>query len=57
MESRLPQISDAIPDAPEIDVSKIEAARNALARGTYEIDPDRIADELMRLEGILRQRR
>jgi flagellar biosynthesis anti-sigma factor FlgM len=56
VESRLPQISDAVPDAPEVDVSKIEAVRDALSRGTYEIDPRRIADELLRRNSILRQK-
>lgn len=57
MASRLEQISDAIADAPEIDAGKVKAAKDALSRGTYEVDPRRIADKLLHLDRAFRRRR
>lgn len=48
--SSLDEIADAVRGAPDIDARKIKAARDALASGTYQVDPDRIARKLLRLD-------
>lgn len=36
-----------------VDMVKVEAIRQAIAQGTYQIDPQKIADSLLSLEGEL----
>lgn len=48
--SNLKRIADAVSHAPDIDTSKVEAAKDALARGTYEINAERIADKLLQID-------
>lgn len=36
-----------------VDMAKVEAIRQAIAQGTYQIDPQKIADSLLSLEGEL----
>ncbi len=51
--SSLDQIADAVGKAPDVDLRKVKAARDALANGTYEVNPDRIARKLLRLDTAL----
>lgn len=51
--SRLPEISEAIAGAPDVDRRKVESVREALARGAYRVDPGRIANKLIQLEKAL----
>jgi negative regulator of flagellin synthesis FlgM len=34
-------------DAPEVDMGKVNAVRNAIAEGTYVVNPEVIADKLL----------
>lgn len=36
-----------------VDMAKVESIRQAIAQGTYQIDPQKIADSLLSLEGEL----
>jgi negative regulator of flagellin synthesis FlgM len=36
-----------------VDMAKVDAIRQAIAQGTYQIDPQKIADSLLSLEGEL----
>ena len=40
----------ARPDASAIDPQRVERVRQALANGSYQINPGRIADKMMALE-------
>lgn len=51
--SNLDKIADAVSGAPEIDREKVEAVKDALSRGVYEVDPDRIARKLLNLDAAL----
>ena len=53
--SNLDRIADAAPGAPEIDLCKVEAVKKALSHGTYEVNPDRIARKLLRLDAALQK--
>jgi negative regulator of flagellin synthesis FlgM len=48
--SRLEQALDA---APVVDGGRVQAIKNAIASGAYEIDPRAIADKLVELERML----
>lgn len=51
--SSLDQIAYAVRKAPDIDLRKVNAARDALANGTYEVNPERIARKLLRMDTAL----
>ncbi|HET6433637.1 flagellar biosynthesis anti-sigma factor FlgM [Dyella sp.] len=38
-------------DSSPIDTAKVERVRQALASGSYQVNPERIADSLLSLEG------
>jgi negative regulator of flagellin synthesis FlgM len=38
----------------EVDTKKVEQLRQALANGTYKVDPSRIADRMLSLESQLK---
>jgi len=52
--ANLERIADAAPAAPDFDPRRVEAVKDALARGVYEIDAGRIADTLIQLDPALR---
>ncbi len=46
----LAAISAAVKSTPDIDRSRVAAVQQAIASGQYKIDPERIANRLVRLE-------
>jgi negative regulator of flagellin synthesis FlgM len=44
---RMGQLGVAVDDAPVVDTQRVEKVRQALADGTYNVDPVRIAEKLM----------
>ncbi len=50
----LASISQAVSNTPEINSSRVAAVQQAIASGQYKIDPERIANRLVRLEQDLR---
>lgn len=42
---------------PEVDRQRVEAIKRAIADGTYEVHPDRIAERLVEWEAILSGKR
>lgn len=48
--SRLSQLSADVAKADGVDVEKVEAIRQRIAEGSYEVNPDRIAEALVSLE-------
>lgn len=51
--SNFHRIADAVAAAPDVDTAKVEAIKEALACGEYEIDPDRIARKMLGLDKAL----
>ncbi len=49
----LREVENAISELPEVNTERVEAIRKAIAEGSYQIDPSRIADKLMQLENAL----
>lgn len=44
---RMGQLGVAVDDTPVVDAQRVEKVRQALADGTYNVDPTRIAEKLM----------
>jgi negative regulator of flagellin synthesis FlgM len=50
---QLAALEHAIRELPDVDEARVTKARAAIADGTYQVSPDRIADKLLRLENDL----
>ena len=50
---QLAALEQAIRDLPDIDDARVAQVRAAIADGTYQVSPDRIADKLLRMESEL----
>jgi negative regulator of flagellin synthesis FlgM len=44
------RLDEALKAAPAVDSARVQAVRDAIASGTYEVDADVIAAKLIRLE-------
>lgn len=49
----LKELNDVVAASPEVDASRVEAIRQAITDGSYEVDAGRIADKLLQLEDQL----
>jgi negative regulator of flagellin synthesis FlgM len=47
---QLAALEQAIRSMPEVNDAKVAEIRTAIANGTYQVAPDRIAEKLLRLE-------
>lgn len=54
MASNFERIAEAVSDAPDLDTGRVEAARNALARGEYKVSAERIAEKLIQIHAVAR---
>jgi negative regulator of flagellin synthesis FlgM len=50
---QLAALEAAIREMPDVDEARVAKVRAAIADGTYQVSPDRIADKLLRLENEL----
>ncbi len=50
---KLQELEQRVATAPAVDSKKVEAVRTAIENGTFAVNPDRIADKMMRLEQAL----
>jgi negative regulator of flagellin synthesis FlgM len=50
---RLAELEQSLQAQPAIDPARVEAARQALASGSYRADPERIAAGLLQIEQAL----
>ena len=48
--ARLQSVLSRLEDAPIVDVGRVDALRNSLARGEYRIDDQRVSEKLLALE-------
>jgi negative regulator of flagellin synthesis FlgM len=46
----LSSLSQAVSDAPDVDMNRVAAVQQALATGSYRINPERIANNMLALE-------
>lgn len=48
--SKLSQLRSEVEAADGVNLDRVEAIRNQIAEGSYSVDPERIADALIKLE-------
>ncbi len=48
--SRLSELSNELARADGVDLERVEAIRQRIAEGSYEVDADRVAEALVQLE-------
>ncbi|MGH8597626.1 MAG: flagellar biosynthesis anti-sigma factor FlgM [Gammaproteobacteria bacterium] len=51
--ARLQTLTQGVAEVPQVDVARVEALREAIASGHYQIDTMAVADKLMGLEHLL----
>lgn len=51
--TRLQELTQAVEGVPEVDRTRVEQLRQAVADGTYQVEPDAIADRLIAMENLL----
>lgn len=51
--TNLQKLNQTINELPVVDSQRVEAVRQAIANGTYEIDPQRTAEKLIGFETAL----
>lgn len=49
----LKELEREISQLPVVDASRVEGVQRALATGTFQVDPPRVADKLLQLELIM----
>ena len=50
MAARLKTLEQKLASQPEIDQARVDNVREAISRGEYRINPDRVADKMMDFE-------
>jgi len=53
--TRLAALEQAVRDLPSVDQARVNAVRSSLADGSYVVQPERIADNLLKMEQSLGQ--
>ncbi len=48
--SRLKSLENTLSDLPSVDSGKVAAFREAIMNGSYQVDPGRVADKLLKFE-------
>ena len=51
---QLGQIESKVSSSPVVDTQRVEAVKQAISEGSFEIDPAKIADKLMQFESMLK---
>ena len=46
----LASLSQTVSDTPDVDMNRVAAVQQSIASGTYQINPERIADRMLQLE-------
>ena len=52
---QLGKINNTVSSPPVMDTQRIEALKQAISNGSYEVDPVKVADKLMQFESMLKQ--
>ena len=53
MAARLKSLENKLAEQPNVDQSRVDRVKDALARGEYQVNPDRVADKMMDFEAGL----
>lgn len=48
--ARVQELQEQVATVPVVNAQRVQEVKQALARGTHEIDPARVADKLVRFE-------
>ncbi len=51
--SRMREIEGSLRSVPVVDTQRVNEVKQAIADGTYEVNPARIAEKMMKFEGLL----
>ncbi len=51
--TKLRELTKSVADVPEVDQRRVDALRQAIAGGNYEIAPQTVADKLIAFESLL----
>lgn len=51
--ARLQSLTQTIADVPQVDAARVNALRQAIDGGDYQIDAEAVADKLIAFEGLL----
>ena len=51
--SQLASLEQSLRDAPAVDSAKVAQLRSAIEQGTYKVDSERVATQLMQMERAL----
>lgn len=51
---QLGKINSTVDAAPVVDTKRVEAVKQAISDGTYEVDAAKVADKLMQFESLLK---
>ena len=51
--TRLQALTQSVADVPQVDQTKVQAVRQAIADGNYQIEPKAVAEKLLAFEGML----
>jgi negative regulator of flagellin synthesis FlgM len=54
--ARLQDLAAAVADVPVVDPARVDALRQAVANGNYQVDTEAVADKLIALESLLSTR-
>jgi len=46
----LATLAQAVSESPDVDMNKVSAVQHAINSGSYKINPERIADKMLKLE-------
>ncbi len=49
----LSRLEAQIAASPDFDVERVEAIKQAIADGSYSIDPEKLAENILKLDGLL----
>lgn len=53
--TQLANLEQSLRDSPAVDSAKVASVQNAIEQGTYKVDPEHIATQLMNMERALAQ--
>lgn len=51
---QLGKLGNSVAPAPVVDTQRVEQVKQAIDNGSYEVDPARVAEKMMRFENVLK---